>query len=291
MSALQADREDYARTRRPRILGVLNVTPDSFSDGGEHATVDAAVAHAHALIADGADWIDIGGESTAPGRAPLTPEAEQDRIIAVIRELAAAGVRISVDTYHATTARAAVEAGALIVNDVYGSDPGMPAVLRETGAEYILMHSFGAPTTPHVYGSVVPEVAAELRRRVERLGDAGIEASRIIVDPGLGFSKQPAENWTLIADADAIGVATGCRVLIGASRKRFVKALVGDARADLDAATTTVSLLAAYRGAWGVRVHDVRTTAIAYRVLGTASPGTPFLLEAEAPLLSAGGRG
>ena len=264
MSARQADWEDYVRTGRPRIFGVLNVTPDSFSDGGEHATVEAAVAHAHALIADGADWIDVGGESTAPGRAPLTPEAEQERIITVIRELAAAGVRLSVDTYHAATARAAVEAGALIVNDVYGSDPDMPAVLRETEAEYILMHSFGAPTTPHDYGNVVAEVAEELHRRVGALDAAGVDASRIVVDPGLGFSKQPAENWALINDLDTLGVETGCRVLVGASRKRFVKALVGEDRHALDIATAVIGLTAADRGVWAVRVHDVQAMHAAF---------------------------
>lgn len=247
------------------IFGVLNVTPDSFSDGGEHYAVDAALAHARQLIADGADWIDVGGESTAPGVAETTTTEEQRRIIPVIRELTAEGIRVSVDTFRATTAAAAVDAGARLINDVYGRDPEMPAVVRATGADYLLMHSFGAPTTPVEYEDVVRDVAAELARRVDALVAQGIAATRLAIDPGLGFSKQPAENWALI-DGLAEIVALGHPVLVGASRKRFVKALVGPDRGDLDAATAAISLRAAQLGAWAVRVHEVRSTRAALAV-------------------------
>jgi len=256
-------------TGRPRIFGVLNVTPDSFSDGGEFLDVGAAVAHAHALVAAGADWIDVGGESTAPGRAAVTPEEEQRRILPVIGALTGAGVAVSVDTYHATTARAAIAAGAGIVNDVYGSDPAMPAVLAETAAGYVLMHSFGAPTTEVRYRDVVQDVGTELERRIARLVAVGVDPARIVVDPGLGFSKAPAENWQLIHGLGAL-VATGHRVLVGASRKRFVRGLVGEDRADQDLATATISALAALAGAWAVRVHEVRSTRIALDVVTAA---------------------
>jgi len=260
------------------VFGVLNVTPDSFSDGGEHDTVDAALAHARRLVADGADWIDVGGESTAPGVAEITSGEEQRRIIPVIRELAAEGIRVSVDTFRAATAVAAVEAGARLINDVYGRDPDMPAAVRASGADYLIMHSFGAPTTPARYDDVVADVAAELARRVDALVAAGIDPERLAVDPGLGFSKQPAENWALIDGLDAIA-ALGRPVLVGASRKRFVRALVGAERVDLDAATAAISLRAAQLGAWAVRVHDVRSTRAALAVhdaMTAAGAGTPL---------------
>ncbi len=260
------------------IFGVLNVTPDSFSDGGEHYAIDAALAHARRLIADGADWIDVGGESTAPGVAEISAEEEQRRILPVIRELTAEGVRVSVDTFRAATAAAAVAAGARLVNDVYGRDPEMPAVVRATGADYLIMHSFGAPTTPATYGDVVADVAAELARRVAALVEAGIDPERLAVDPGLGFSKQPAENWALI-DGLAELVALGRPVLVGASRKRFVKSLVGPDRGDLDAATAAVSLRAAQLGAWAVRVHEVRSTRAAllvHEAMAAAARGMPL---------------
>ncbi|MBO9579047.1 MAG: dihydropteroate synthase [Microbacteriaceae bacterium] len=250
---------------RPLVFGVLNVTPDSFSDGGEHLDPDAAIAHGLALVADGADWIDVGGESTAPGRAPVTPQEEQRRILPVIAALTAAGVRVSVDTYHAATAEAAVRAGAGIVNDVYGTDPAMPAAVAAGGARYVAMHSFGEPTTPHAYGDVVAEVRDELLRRADSLVRAGVGRDRIVLDPGLGFSKEPEENWTLLRRLDEL-VATGLPVLIGTSRKRFVRRLVGDELADRDLATAVTSALAARAGAWAVRVHDVRASRVALDV-------------------------
>jgi len=247
---------------RPVIFGVLNVTPDSFSDGGLHIAPAAAVAHARALIADGADWIDVGGESTAPGRAPVTPEEERGRILEVIATLAAEGIPVSVDTYHASTAAAAVAAGAQLVNDVYGTDPDMPAVLAATGARYVAMHAFGAPTTPHHYLDVVAEVRDRLLARVAELEAAGVGAERIVLDPGIGFSKNPSENWELLHGLPEL-VATGYLILIGTSRKRFIRRLAGDALPDRDLATAVTSALAAQAGVWGVRVHDVRATRIA----------------------------
>ncbi len=253
--------------RRPRIFGVLNVTPDSFSDGGEHFDADAAIAHGLSLVADGADWVDVGGESTAPGVAPVTPEEERRRVLPVIRSLVAEGVRVSIDTYHASTAQAAVEAGAQIVNDVFGSDPAMPAVLAGTGASYVTMHSFGEPTTTHRYDDVLAEVRIELLRRADALEAAGIDRERIVLDPGLGFSKEPAENWALLRGMSEL-VATGYPILIGTSRKRFVRRIVGDAIVDRDLATAVTSAFAAQAGAWGVRVHDVRATRVALDVAG-----------------------
>jgi len=253
---------------RPLIFGVLNVTPDSFSDGGEHATVDAAIEHAHSLLAAGADWIDVGGESTAPGRLPVGTEEEQRRIVPVIRALAEDGVAISVDTFRAATAAAAIEAGARLVNDVYGSDPLMDVLVARSGVRYLAMHSLGEPTTPAHYADVVQDVRAALLARVEALVARGASEEQFVLDPGLGFSKAPHENWSIIARLDEI-VATGLPVLVGASRKRFIRGLVGDERRDGDTATAAISLLAAERGAWAVRVHDVMATRIALDVLET----------------------
>ncbi|OJX65610.1 MAG: dihydropteroate synthase [Micrococcales bacterium 73-13] len=262
----------------PAIFGVLNVTPDSFSDGGDHYAPEAAIEHGLSLVADGADWIDVGGESTAPASEPIAPEEERRRVLPVVAALADRGVPVSIDTYHASTAEAAVEAGATIVNDVFGSDPGMAGVLRRTGARYVTMHSFGAPTTPHRYGDVVEEVRSELLRRAAALQAEGVEPERIILDPGLGFSKEPEENWALLRGAHALA-ATGYPVLIGVSRKRFVRRLLAESSpagasgedvpmADRDLATAVTSALAALAGAWAVRVHDVRATRIALDVAG-----------------------
>ena len=271
------------------IFGVLNVTPDSFSDGGVHLDPDAAIAHGHSLVAAGADWVDVGGESTAPGTSPVTPEEEQRRILPVIRALSADGVRVSVDTYHASTAAAAVEAGALLINDVFGSDPAMPGVVASTGARYVAMHSFGAPTTAHRYDDVVAEVRVGLLERVAELEALGIAPGRIVLDPGLGFSKAPEENWTLLRGTPEL-VATGYPVLIGTSRKRFVRRLAGDSMADRDLATAVTSAFAAQAGAWAVRVHDVRATRIALDVAGAWTGASSLVLSDrkgdEAPVLS-----
>lgn len=262
---------------RPLVFGVVNVTPDSFSDGGEHYDTEAAIAHGRALVADGADWVDVGGESTAPGRAPVAPAEEQRRVLPVIAALAADGIAVSVDTYHASTAVAGIEAGARLINDVYGSDPDMPAVVARTGARYVTMHSYGEPTTPHHYDDVLAEVRDELLRRADALQAAGVARQQIVLDPGLGFSKAPEENWTLLRGTSVLA-STGYPVLVGTSRKRFVRRLVassrptgsfsagGDELADRDLATAVTSALAARAGAWAVRVHDVRSTRIALDV-------------------------
>ena len=247
---------------RPLVFGVLNVTPDSFSDGGRHTDPSAAIAHGRTLVADGADWVDVGGESTAPGRAPVAPEEERHRILEVIAGLADAGIPVSVDTYHASTAEAAVAAGATLVNDVYGTDPDMPAVLAATGVRYVAMHAFGAPTTPHDYTDVVTEVRDGLLARVAELEAAGIAAARVVLDPGIGFSKEPEENWALLRGLPDL-VATGLPILVGTSRKRFIRRIAGDEIPDRDLATAVTSVLAAEAGAWAVRVHDVRGTRMA----------------------------
>lgn len=259
---------------RPLVFGVLNVTPDSFSDGGEHFDADAAIAHAHGLVADGADWIDVGGESTAPGTSPIDPREEQRRVLPVVTALAADGIRVSIDTYHASTARAAIDAGARIVNDVYGSDAQMPAVIAGSGAHYVLMHSFGEPTTPHPYRDVLVEVRDELLRRADVLIAHGVEREQIVLDPGLGFSKAPDENWVLLRGCPVLA-STGYPVLIGTSRKRFVQRLVGEPIADRDLATAVTSALAAHAGVWAVRVHDVRATRIALDVAGAWNAAVP----------------
>jgi len=250
---------------RPLVFGVLNVTPDSFSDGGEHLDADAAIAHGLALVADGADWVDVGGESTAPGTTPIAPDVERARVLPVVAALAAEGVRVSIDTYHASTAAAAIAAGAQLVNDVYGSDPAMPDVLADSGVRTVTMHSFGPPTTPHTYLDVVAEVRDELLRRADALEARGVERGRIVLDPGLGFSKAPEENWALLRGTSVLA-ATGLPILIGTSRKRFVQRVVGEAIADRDLGTAVTSALVARGGAWAVRVHDVRSTRVALDV-------------------------
>lgn len=255
------------------IMGVLNVTPDSFSDGGRFFNRDNAIAHARELIADGADLIDIGGESTRPGATRVSPEEEQRRIIPVIRDLAADGVRISVDTMHASTALLAASAGAEIINDVSGglADPDMPRVAAETGLAFVAMHWRGYLTDPNErvhYDDVVVEVARELEQRLDALRAVGIADDKLIVDPGIGFSKNAEHNWAVLANIDAF-TALGRPVLIGASRKRFLSELLpaGAAPSDRDPATSSVSIMCAQAGAWAVRVHDVGGTRTAFTVL------------------------
>jgi dihydropteroate synthase len=272
------------------IMGVVNVTPDSFSDGGRHADADAAVAHGLALHAQGADILDIGGESTRPGAERVDPRVEQDRVLPVVRALADAGVLVSIDTMNASTALAAVTAGARIVNDVSGgmADPEMLPTVASTDADVVLQHWRGHSADMYaraVYDDVVTEIAAELRARVEAAAVAGIAPDRVIVDPGIGFGKRGEQNWQTLRGLDRF-VALGPRVLIGTSRKRFLAdALAGgpggdptegaeqpsEARRDL--ATAVTSVLAAQAGVWAVRVHDVAATrdalVVAERWAGT----------------------
>lgn len=266
------------------ILGILNVTPDSFSDGGRWQEGDAAVQHGLDLVADGADVVDVGGESTRPGAQPVDPLEEQRRVLPVIRELVAEGVRVSIDTVHAATAAAALAAGAEFINDVSAgaSDPAMPAVIADTKAPIILMHSRGPADATPVYRDVVAEVRDELARRVDLLLDLGADPAQFILDPGLGFAKDAGHNWALLRGLPQLA-ALGYPVLVGASRKRFLAALLpyGAPVQERDLPTAVVSALAAQAGAWGVRVHDAAGSRRALDVV-EAWNGTPAAGRMEA---------
>lgn len=254
------------------IMGIVNVTPDSFSDGGRYLEPDVAIAHARSLRAEGADLLDVGGESTRPGAQRVAPRVEQQRVLPVVEALASEGAVVSIDTMNASTAVAAVRAGARLVNDVSGglADPDMLAAVAETGAEIALGHWRGPSAEMYAradYVEVGRDVADELDERVRAAVAAGIERSRIVVDPGIGFGKRGEQNWQTLRSLPAL-VARGDRVLLGTSRKRFLAELLGD-DADLarrDLATAVTSVLAAGAGAWAVRVHDVSTTRDALAV-------------------------
>jgi dihydropteroate synthase len=261
----------------PVVMGVLNVTPDSFSDGGRFAGLDDAVAHAVALRDDGAQIIDVGGESTRPGATRIDADTEIARVVPVLRLLAEAGVRTSIDTTRSAVAAAALEAGACAVNDVSGglADPSMAKVVADSGVPWVLMHWRGHSRTMQelaTYGDVVAEVRAELAARVDAALAAGVSAESIVLDPGLGFAKRPEHNWRLSAHLPAL-ISLGFPVLVGASRKSYLGSLLrapsGEPRpvADREYATVATSLLAIQAGAWGVRVHDVRATVDALKVL------------------------
>ena len=260
---------------RTLVMGVVNVTPDSFSDGGRWVTTDLAVAHGRQLIAQGADLLDVGGESTRPGARRVDPAEEQNRVLPVIRELADAGVAVSVDTIHAATAAAAIEAGAVVVNDVSGglADPAMAGVLADAGVVYICQHWRGDPRTmdglTDYGGDVLAGVEAELRARLDHLADAGLADEQVVIDPGLGFAKTHEQSWRLLAATARLREDLRRPVLIGASRKRFLAlALPDDVAADplaRDAATAATTALAAAAGAWAVRVHEVPASRDAVR--------------------------
>ncbi|TFD66664.1 dihydropteroate synthase [Cryobacterium gelidum] len=263
------------------IMGVLNVTPDSFSDGGQWASTDAAIEHGLLLHAQGADLIDVGGESTRPGATRVAPEHEQRRILPVVTELASQGLRLSIDTLNAATAFAAAKAGASIINDVSGglADPGMAAVAAETGLTYVAMHWRAHAQQMDAladYGDVVTDVIAELSARVDALTDAGVAREHIVLDPGLGFSKRAEHNWQLINRLDAFA-ELGLPVMVGASRKRFLAGVLPVDAPVLgrDLPTAVVSVLAAQAGAWAVRVHDVAGTRTALNVLASVRQPTP----------------
>ncbi|MFD5437604.1 dihydropteroate synthase [Kitasatospora sp. NPDC127067] len=266
------------RLERCAVMGVVNVTPDSFSDGGMWHDPAKAIAHGLALRARGADLVDVGGESTRPGSQRVSEEEELRRVLPVVRELSDAGVMVSVDTMRATVAERAVEAGAAIVNDVSGglADPAMARVAAETGAPFVVMHWRGQSADMYataVYDDVVRDVVAELTDRVEALLAAGVKEDQLILDPGLGFAKTAEHNWALLGRLDEL-TALGRPVLVAASRKRFLGTLLADpATGELrparerDDATAAVSVLSARAGAWAVRVHDVSGTADAVRVV------------------------
>lgn len=269
----------------PEVWGILNVTPDSFSDGGRFVDAGAAIAHARRMRAQGADVIDVGGESTRPGATPTDPAEEQRRVLPVIEALVREGIRVSIDTVHASTARAAVAAGAEIVNDVTAGehDPGMLRAVAETGARVVLMHSRGIDVLQGTeYGDVVAEVVEHLQRRVEAAVAAGVPHERIVLDPGFGFSKGADDNWRLLAGLPWI-VDLGLPVLVGTSRKRFLGDLVpeGAGAEERDAATAATSVLAAERGASAVRVHDVPSTVSALRALARTAAAAEELVLRE----------
>lgn len=272
------------------VIGILNVTPDSFSDGGRYCDRDDAVAHGLALRAQGADLIDVGGESTRPGAQRVDAPTEIARVVPVLRELAATGVPCSVDTTRAAVAEAALEAGAIMVNDVSGglADPAMAPAMARCRVPWILMHWRGHSDRMDelaTYSDVVAEVRAELAARVDAAIVAGVDPGALVLDPGLGFAKTAAHNWALLGHLEAL-TDLGFPVLVGASRKRFLGTLLaGGTGAPLrcdgrDTATAAVSALAATTGAWGVRVHDAAASrdavavAAAWRLGAVVAPGT-----------------
>ena len=262
------------------VMGVVNVTPDSFSDGGQWYGADAAISHGLELVAQGADIVDVGGESTRPGAQRISQEEELRRVGPVVTELVRAGVPVSIDTMRAPVAEFALNAGVHLVNDVSGglADPQMPRLVAATGACYVVVHWRGPSHDMYaraVYADVVREVRDELSARVETVVAAGVDPGHIVVDPGLGFGKRPEHNWPLLASLPAVGVLAGGTfpVLVGASRKRFLGAVLasqdGTPRpfADCDGATVATTALAAAAGAWCVRVHQVPANADAVRVV------------------------
>jgi dihydropteroate synthase len=263
---------------QPLVMGVLNVTPDSFSDGGDFVRLEAALDHARVLQIAGADIIDIGGESTRPGAKRVTLAEEQARVLPVIEAIVAElGAKVSIDTMNAETARLAVAAGASIINDVSGglADPEMFNVAADTGATIIISHWRGFSDqmdTLATYDDVAAEVAAELKLRVDAALATGIKQSQIVIDPGLGFAKDMQQNWKLVARLDKLE-ELGYPILVGASRKRFIAGViepdepaeVSNERRDLATAVLTALLL--QRKIWGVRVHNVLATTDAIRVV------------------------
>lgn len=275
-------------------MGVVNATPDSFSDGGDHASVDAAVAHGVALVAQGADLVDVGGESTRPGAARVSPAEELARVVPVVRELAARGVLVSVDTTRAAVAEAALDAGAVLVNDVSAglADPAVLLLVAERGVPYVAMHGRGSSAdmqTRAVYADVVREVRDELAARLDACWSAGLAPDQVVLDPGLGFAKEADHNWALLRGlGDLAGL--GRPLLVGASRKRFLGLLLGGGPDALrppkerDDATTALTVVAAQAGAWAVRVHAVRPSADAVRVVAAlAAAPVPGPLAPAAP--------
>lgn len=260
------------------MIGVVNVTDDSFSDGGRFLDRDRAVEHGVELAAQGAAILDIGGESTRPGAARVDAAVEISRVLPVVKQLAQQGITISIDTMHAGVARAALENGAAIVNDVSGgkADPDMARVVAEAGVPWVLMHwrSVGseAPHDVPVYADVVADVRDELMASVDAAVRAGVDPAKVIIDPGLGFAKTAQHNWALLRALPEF-VQTGIPVLVGASRKRFLGALLagvdGEPRppSGRETATAVVSALAGWHQVWGVRVHDVRASVDALAVV------------------------
>ena len=262
---------------RTRVMGVVNVTPDSFSDGGAYPSSDAAVRHGLALLNDGADLLDVGGESTRPGAERVSEREELQRVLPVVEGLSAAGAVVSIDTLRASVAAAALQAGAQLVNDVSGglADPDMLPLVAEREVPYVAMHWRGHSADMQEraqYDDVVSQVRDELAARRDAALSAGVDPQRLVLDPGLGFAKAGAHSWALLRDLPAL-VALGHPLLVGASRKGFLGALLADPDGtprpadQRDDATAAVTVLAAQAGAWAVRVHAARPSADAVRVV------------------------
>jgi len=270
---------------RPKIMGVLNITPDSFSDGNQFTSLESALDQAKLLSMTGADIIDVGGESTRPGATRVSVEEEQARVIPVIREIAKLGLaQISIDTMNAATAKAAVEAGASIINDVSGglADPEMFAVAAETQAQLVISHWRGHSTLMddlNQYQDIAKDVARELSERVELAITQGVARDKIVIDPGLGFAKDMKQNWELVARLDELE-KLGLPILVGASRKRFIAGVldgdepssVGNERRDMATAVLTALLL--QRRLWGVRVHNTLATLDAINIVQALRDGS-----------------
>jgi len=268
--------ERLAGTTRSLVMGVVNVTPDSFSDGGLWLEPEAGIAHGLALVEQGADLVDVGGESTRPGAERPSLEEELRRVIPVVSALSRAGVVVSVDTMRAVVAEQALDAGAALVNDVSGglADPELPVLVGRAGVPYVVMHWRAHSTLMEryaVYDDVVADVTRELSDRVDAVVAAGVPIGQVVLDPGLGFAKNSPHNWAMLRGLDRL-MALGRPVVVGASRKRFLGALLSgpdgvpvppECR---DAATHATSALAAAAGVWCVRVHDVPGTLDAVRV-------------------------
>lgn len=270
---------------RPRVMGIVNVTADSFSDGGRFLDPGRAIAHGLALAADGADLVDVGGESTRPGAAPVPEEEEAARVIPVVRALAREGVAVSVDTMKPGVMRQAIDAGCAMVNDVTGfRAPGAVEAVAGAGVGLCVMHMKGTPETMQAearYGDVVAEVRDFLVARARALEAAGVARERIALDPGFGFAKDFAHNVALFAGLPAIAAA-GYALLVGVSRKRMLGEITGRPVGERAAASVAAALLAVQNGARIVRVHDVRETVDALKVLAALVPSPP------APLPQAG---
>jgi dihydropteroate synthase len=259
-------------------MGVLNVTPDSFADGGRHFEFEAAISRAKEMIAEGVDIIDVGGESTRPGSDRISSAQERDRVIPVVTELHALGATISIDTTRSEIARAAIAAGATIINDVSGglSDPKMAEVISKSPAvQYIVMHWRGESKTMQTqatYEDVVKEVRDELSQRVAALIDQGVNPEQLILDPGIGFAKKSEHNWELLRNIERIQLL-GYPVIVGVSRKRFLGELVGAENPDdRDFATLAVTTEMARKGVWAVRTHSVRPQVDAIKVVEELYP-------------------
>jgi dihydropteroate synthase len=277
MSAVWRCGEFAFELARPLVMGIVNVTPDSFSDGGDTSDTASAVAAGRAHLAAGADLLDVGGESTRPGAEPVDAEAEAARVLPVVAELASSGVCVSVDTRRASVAQACVEAGACVVNDVDGfRDEAMVRVAAGSGAGVVVMHMRGEPRTMQAapeYDDVVAEVRAFLEAQARVLRDAGVSAERIALDPGIGFGKSTAHNLELLARLGEIA-SLGYPVLVGVSRKRFIGEITGEPEPKRRVAGSVAGALAAVeRRAAIVRVHDVAETVAALKVARAIETG------------------